>query len=168
MTDGGYTDQTVDKAVALANLSADGAVTPQHLRDVLATYVLTDIDVEAFVDLAEWVHAIIGAGDPVAQLRRLNDLLGRVPATPRIVEHDGQPPHMHYVTADGPAVLHVGASFAMALATTLIDHGAQRFGQCAAPACRQVYVDRSRAGRQRFCSKTCATRVHVAAHRARS
>ncbi|MGC9538934.1 CGNR zinc finger domain-containing protein [Streptomyces sp. UG1] len=42
-----------------------------------------------------------------------------------------------------------------------------RLGRCSAPGCRTVFVDVSRNGRRAYCSRLCATRVHVSAHRDR-
>ena len=86
---------------------------------------------------------------------------------PYLVTHDGEPLHFHYVPALGPPLEHVGASCAMALSIALVDGHDQRLGLCAAPDCARVFFDRSRNRNQRFCRKSCATRVHVAAHRAR-
>ena len=54
----------------------------------------------------------------------------------------------------------------MALASVFCDYGADRLGVC--PSCQDVFVDATRNGRQRFCCKTCANRVHVAKHRERA
>jgi hypothetical protein len=166
-----YTLATVEEAVGLANLFVDGReVTRAELRDLLHLYVLDekDLDVELFGGLAARIRAVLALRDKDARVVAINELLETFQPSPRIVSHDGQAPHFHYVTSEGPAVAHVGASFAMALSYILVDHDADRLGACAAPACSRLFFDQSRSRRQRFCSKTCATRVHVAAHRART
>ena len=60
----------------------------------------------------------------------------------------------------------------MALATAALvrlttEYGPERMRQCQSSPCEKLYVDQSKAGRQRYCSKRCANRVNVAAHRAR-
>ncbi|WP_030174353.1 CGNR zinc finger domain-containing protein [Spirillospora albida] len=46
--------------------------------------------------------------------------------------------------------------------------GHERFRPCAAPGCRGVFADISRAGRRRYCMPdVCGNRVNVANHRAR-
>ncbi len=60
------------------------------------------------------------------------------------------------------------ASAAAGVAMVLAESDPSRLGRCAAPGCRTVFVDVSRAGRRRYCTPACATRVNVAAHRARS
>lgn len=166
---GTFTAQTVDEAVQLSNLFGRGDATEAELRDVLRLYGLRDgpLDMEGFAQLATGIRGVFEAQDAATRVRRLNALLAWHEPAPYIAEHDGQEPHFHFVSDDGPDVHRVGASLAMALAHVLVDFGAQRLGHCPAPGCRNVFVDHTRNGSQRFCSKTCATRVHVAAHRAR-
>ena len=53
------------------------------------------------------------------------------------------------------------------LAVWLCEYGSARFGVCADDRCGNVYLDTSSNCCRRFCSERCATRSHVAAHRAR-
>ena len=53
------------------------------------------------------------------------------------------------------------------LAVWLCEYGSARFGICADERCGNVYLDTSSNCCRRFCSERCATRSHVAAHRAR-
>jgi predicted RNA-binding Zn ribbon-like protein len=98
----------------------------------------------------------------------LNALLEHYPIQPRISVHDDTNDwHMH-VTGRGSAVsseLLAGAVWG--LAVWLCEHGASRFGVCADERCGNVYLDTSSNCCRRFCSERCATRSHVAAHRAR-
>lgn len=167
---GTFTAQTVGEAVALANLVTDGAATEAALREVLALYDLhvAPLDVAAFRALADAVGEVFRAPDATRRTAVLNGLLTAFEPAPFLAEHDGQAPHFHFVPDDRPDVERVGASLAMALAHVVVDHGGDRLGTCDAPGCERVYVDQTRNGNQRFCSKTCATRVHVARHRARS
>ncbi|HEV7368302.1 CGNR zinc finger domain-containing protein [Arenibaculum sp.] len=55
----------------------------------------------------------------------------------------------------------------LALADVIEARGAGRLRQCESAPCEEVFVDASKAGQQRFCSKRCATRFHVARHRHR-
>lgn len=166
---GTFTAQTVDEAVALANLFIERPVSEAELREVLALYDLHEgpLDVDAFAALAGAVRTLF-AGADAARVRRLNRMLATFEPAPFLAEHDGQAPHFHFAPDDGADVRRVGASLTMALAHVVVDHGTQRLGTCDAPACDRVFADRTRNGNQRFCSKTCATRVHVAQHRARS
>jgi predicted RNA-binding Zn ribbon-like protein len=103
-------------------------------------------------------------GDAVAGL---NSLLETLPVQPRISEHDANDWHMH-VTSRGSSVSAeylVGAAWG--LAAWLCEYGSARFGICADDRCGNVYLDTSSNNCRRFCSDRCATRSHVAAHRAR-
>ncbi|WP_406045483.1 CGNR zinc finger domain-containing protein [Micromonospora sp. NBC_00898] len=47
-------------------------------------------------------------------------------------------------------------------------HLHQWFGVCAADGCRAPYLDRTRAGRQRYCCELCNNRAAAAAYRSRT
>ncbi|TMR20955.1 hypothetical protein ETD86_17025 [Nonomuraea turkmeniaca] len=72
-------------------------------------------------------------------------------------------------TAPGvPLVAELAALIGVGLlgAVRALGHG--RFRGCAAPGCRGVFVDTSRAGRRTYCMPgLCGNRVNVATHRAR-
>ena len=71
------------------------------------------------------------------------------------------------VAPDGDAVRRLGALCADALARAMAVGGPGRFGTCAGHPCRCGYVDRTRAGRQRFCCQLCNDRTAAAAYRSR-
>jgi predicted RNA-binding Zn ribbon-like protein len=97
----------------------------------------------------------------------LNTLLEAYPVQPRISGHDTNDWHMH-VTGRGSSVSsEVLAGAVWGLAVWLCEHGSERFGVCADERCGNVYLDTSSNCCRRFCSERCATRSHVAAHRAR-
>ena len=87
--------------------------------------------------------------------------------TPRIAVHDDRGPHLHVERPEATAAERLRANTLMGLAAVLCDGGRLRVGTCDADSCDRVYVDTSRNARRRFCSDRCATRTHVAAHRAR-
>ncbi len=167
---GTFTAQTVGEAVDLVNLFTDGEVTEPDVREVLHLYDLHDapLDLEAFGALAADVRAVFAADGTSQRTVQLNRLLTAFEPAPFLAEHDGQEPHFHFAPDDGSDARRVGASLTMALAHVVVDHGGDRLGTCAAPRCERVFVDQTRNGNQRFCSRTCATRVHVAQHRARN
>jgi predicted RNA-binding Zn ribbon-like protein len=102
--------------------------------------------------------------DAVAEL---NALLEAFPVQPRISGHDSSDWHMH-VTGRGASVSHEYLAGAVwGLAVWLCEYGSARFGVCADDRCGNVYLDTSSNCCRRFCSERCATRSHVAAHRAR-
>jgi predicted RNA-binding Zn ribbon-like protein len=97
----------------------------------------------------------------------LNTLLEAYPVQPRISGHDAADWHMH-VTGRGASVsTEYLAGGVWGLAVWLCEYGSARFGVCADERCGNVYLDTSSNCCRRFCSERCATRSHVAAHRAR-
>jgi predicted RNA-binding Zn ribbon-like protein len=107
------------------------------------------------------------AGRDAAAVATLNLLLESHPVQPRISAHAMDDWHMH-VTGRGSTVAaeHM-AGAVWGLAVWLCEYGSSRFGVCADDRCGNVYLDTSSNSCRRFCSERCATRSHVAAHRAR-
>ena len=64
-------------------------------------------------------------------------------------------------------VQHVEAVVTRGLAELILEIGPRRLRQCASPPCKEIFADRSKSGRQRFCGKRCATRWNVAMYRKR-
>jgi predicted RNA-binding Zn ribbon-like protein len=56
---------------------------------------------------------------------------------------------------------------AVSAAHLATEFGFERLRVCGADPCADVFLDVSKRGEQRFCGPRCATRVRVAAHRAR-
>jgi predicted RNA-binding Zn ribbon-like protein len=107
------------------------------------------------------------AGRDAEAVEALNSLLEAHPVQPRISWHEINDWHMH-VTGRGSSVgaEHM-AGAVWGLAVWLCEFGSARFGVCADERCGNVYLDTSSNCCRRFCSERCATRSHVAAHRAR-
>lgn len=157
-------------AAALANLPPQAG--SEQVVDLLHEHWLSPAEPTRgdAAELAAWgtrLRAVFTAGSVEAKVAVLNALLADVAARPFLSTHDGQRPHLHFAPDHGPLQARVKAQTAAGLAVLLADAGAQRLGACAAPGCRTVFVDTSRAGRRSYCTPTCATRVNVAAHRAR-
>ena len=106
-------------------------------------------------------------GRDIKTVEELNTLLEVHPVQPRISGHDAGDWHMHVTSraANGGAEYLAGAVWG--LAVWLCEYGSSRFGVCADDRCGNVYLDTSSNCCRRFCSERCATRSHVAAHRAR-
>lgn len=64
-------------------------------------------------------------------------------------------------------VQHVEAVVTRALADLIAERGPERLRQCDSNPCEEIFADRSKSGRQRFCGKRCATRYNVAMFRKR-
>lgn len=97
----------------------------------------------------------------------LNALLEAFPVQPRISGHDTNDWHMHITSRGSSVSAEYLAGAVWGLSVWLCQHGSARFGVCADDRCGNVYIDTSSNCCRRFCSERCATRSHVAAHRAR-
>jgi CGNR zinc finger len=64
-------------------------------------------------------------------------------------------------------VQHVEAVVTRGLADLIAEYGPERLRQCESRPCEEIFIDRSKSGRQRFCGKRCATRFNVAMFRKR-
>lgn len=113
------------------------------------------------------VFALGTAGRDAEVVAELNALLRAYPVEPRISGHDASDWHMH-VTGRGSSVsAEYLAGAVWGLAVWVCEYGSARFGVCADERCGNVYLDTSSNNCRRFCCGRCATRSHVAAHRAR-
>lgn len=113
------------------------------------------------------VFALGTAGQDTDVVTELNRLLDAFPVRPNISGHDATDWHMH-VTGRGSSVsAEYLARAVWGLAVWVCEYGSARFGVCADQRCGNVYLDTSSNNCRRFCSERCATRSHVAAHRAR-
>lgn len=122
----------------------------------------------ALRDLVREITAHQAAGRPPTRdrLRRLNAVLR-------------QGTHYHELRFDrdggrftvgqvGGELRQARAAIAGSLAHYLADHDLHRLRVCANDGCRWLFVDRSPAGRRRWCDmRTCGNRAKVARHRAR-
>ncbi|HEY8527980.1 MAG TPA: CGNR zinc finger domain-containing protein [Acidimicrobiales bacterium] len=107
------------------------------------------------------------AGDRDAVVAEINALIAEAKAVPYLIEHDGNPLHLHYTPLDAPVHHRMGAEMAIALAIVVRDGGLERLRVCAAPGCGNVVVDLSRNRSRLYCGAQCANRQHVAAYRRR-
>ena len=107
------------------------------------------------------------SGRDADAVRELNALLETYPVQPRISGHDAGDWHMHVTSRGATVNAEFLAGAVWGLAVWLCEYGSARFGICADERCGNVYLDTSSNNCRRFCSDRCATRSHVAAHRAR-
>lgn len=144
----------------------------QAWKDFLRPFVIqgsddiTERDVEQIRVARERLREVFFTDEPGA-IALLNAVLRDLGSTPQIVAHDGHPWHMHYSEPDAPIAHRIASGAAMGLATLITESGFERLGVCTAENCLDVFVDTSRNRSRRYCDSTCATKVHVAAHRAR-
>ncbi|WP_052852186.1 CGNR zinc finger domain-containing protein [Streptomyces avicenniae] len=96
-------------------------------------------------------------------------LTGRAGRAP-VLRQDGDGRWQWYVTTAAGASLadELAAFLATGLAGVVRTLGHERFRDCAAPGCRGVFADTTRAGRRRYCTpERCGNRLKVANHRLR-
>ncbi len=107
------------------------------------------------------------SGRDAEAVKELNTLLETFPVQPRISGHDQGDWHMHVTSRGASVSAEYLAGAVWGLSVWLCEYGSARFGICADERCGNVYLDTSSNNCRRFCSERCATRSHVAAHRAR-
>lgn len=167
-----YANQAAENAAALVNLHRDED--PPTLADVRELLADRDLgvrlgadDLSGLRELAEDLAPLFDAADLADAVARLNDRLSRTAMQPRISMHDGRGPHLHVEPEGAGPLQRLRANCLMGVAAVLCDGGRLRLGTCRATDCDRVWLDTSRNARRKFCSDRCATRTHVAAHRAR-
>lgn len=162
---GGATDRIEQSAALVDWISTHGLIDGRPS----AARVRRELD--AFRELRELVREVVerraeGRAPTATQVQRLNRVL-----------RDGLHYHQLRAEADGArfTVGQVGdelaqarAAIAGSLAHFLAEHDPDRLRVCANDGCRWLFVDRSPAGRKRWCDmRTCGNRAKVARHRAR-
>ncbi|WP_410636335.1 CGNR zinc finger domain-containing protein [Amycolatopsis sp. cmx-4-83] len=152
-------------AADLVNAGSASELLDGMVGNGMAIQALTD---DEATRIADWAHHLrpVFAARPENRPELVNTLLAEAACRPYITSHDGKPPHLHYSAEDAGPVGRVRAYTAGGLAH-LVCEAPDRLGICGREGCEVAYVDTSRNGRRRFCSTRCATRVHVADHRAR-
>ncbi|QEW01832.1 CGNR zinc finger domain-containing protein [Microbacterium lushaniae] len=121
--------------------------------------------------LDEWLR-VVDERDPQTRASLLNAALAAASAYPRLTDHDGEGWHLHYRDTDQTLPHVLAAVISVGTALHLTTRGMHRLGRCGAgddagDGCRNVVVDVTRNGRQRYCSVRCANRSAVRRHRAR-
>jgi predicted RNA-binding Zn ribbon-like protein len=111
------------------------------------------------------LYRVFAAPTPADKVAALRDVLTAERAHAALVEEGGL--RLAVVSASTDPVRRLGALLADALAQAMIVGGPERFGTCSGHPCRCGYVDRTRAGRQRFCCQLCNDRMAAAAYRSR-
>jgi predicted RNA-binding Zn ribbon-like protein len=91
---------------------------------------------------------------------RLNALLTVHPVHPVLVQHDGEPWHIH-LSDSGSMTDRYGAASVISLALLLSQLGTDRLGTCAIASCDRVYIDGSSNKSRRYCTEHSAARGNV-------
>ncbi len=107
------------------------------------------------------------ADDPdyPALARKLNSSLIRIRWSGAVQPGDDELDIVFGPHQDQPYGEQIVALASVALVRLTSEIGHERMRTCQAPPCVCLFVDHSKSGRQRYCSKRCANRINVAAHR---
>ncbi|MFC4561137.1 CGNR zinc finger domain-containing protein [Nocardiopsis mangrovi] len=165
----GLAQRTTD----LVNLLSGDDPGPEAVDALLRAHGETDplvvspADVTAMRAAAQRLRAVFTAPDAGTAAATLNALLAHSAHPPRLTSHGGTT-HWH-VHVDGHDDAPLGEWFltssCLTLALVLTDRQRVPGGVCAAAGCDRVFVDTGSGSPRRYCSRRCATRSRVAAHR---
>jgi predicted RNA-binding Zn ribbon-like protein len=147
--------------------------TPADLAEFLGEHGIewprrvTGADLESVRELRAEVRGLFVADNAAQATQRLNDLLADARVTVRVVRERGAPRLDWSLDSTVPLAQTLRGAVAMSAAHLATEFGFERLRVCGADPCADVFLDVSKRGEQRFCGPRCATRVRVAAHRAR-
>jgi predicted RNA-binding Zn ribbon-like protein len=162
----GQPDDIGDATSLRAWLAARGLIRETRALEAV------DRALPAFHELRVLVHAVtkrlVEEGAPSAtHVRRLNGVLRFGLHYHQLRPGDGE--SRFTVGQVGDQLAQARAAIAGSLAHYIADHDIGRLRICASDECSWRFVDRSPAGRRRWCNmRTCGNRAKVARHRARA
>lgn len=170
------TDEIPDAEALLSWLRRRGVISERGRAAESARLRRDPVEAERRLDrfrhLRRLLHAVAartsaGQAPTVVQLRELNHILRHGLHYHQLrVDRD----RARYTLAQvGDRLDQARATIASGLAQFLADESPDRLRTCANEGCRYVFVDRSPAGRRRWCDmRTCGNQAKVARHRARA
>ncbi|MBC8024653.1 MAG: CGNR zinc finger domain-containing protein [Steroidobacteraceae bacterium] len=160
---------TLDESIAVP----EHLVTPADVGKFLGVHGIewprkpTVSDLEEVRVLRARVRVLFVATTQVEAERRLNELLADVKLKMRVARQGGVA-RIEWEVDDSVALVDaIRSAVAVSAAHVARDLGFERLRVCGADPCADVFLDVSKRGEQKFCGPKCATRVRVAAHRAR-
>jgi predicted RNA-binding Zn ribbon-like protein len=147
-----------DRATAAEVLRAHGERDPIDI---------TDAGIGQMRQAASLLREVFASDDVDQAAATLNRLLHDHTGPLRLSAHRGRSPwHPHLDRDDdGPWGEWFLASSCMALTVLVWDHQRPPGRICASPSCRNVFIAQGSGPQRRYCSRRCATRERVAAHR---
>jgi predicted RNA-binding Zn ribbon-like protein len=146
-------------------VAAAGRLAQRHGLDDLAQ-ALAAADLDELRGLRTGLYRVFAGETPGERVAALGALLDAQQTRAALVDDGGL---RLAAVHDGPnPARRLGALLADALAQAMVTGGPDRFGTCVGHPCRCAYVDRTRAGRQRYCCGLCNDRMSAAAYRARA
>jgi hypothetical protein len=164
---------TARRTAALVNALADPQPQPRTIADLLCAHGetgplhLTPADIRGMRTGAALLRDVFAAPDTDAAAHTLNRLLADHTGSLRLTSHHGSTAwHPHLDSRDdAPWAEWFLASSCMALTALVWNRQRPPGGLCAATGCHHVYLDEGSGRPKRYCSRRCATRERVAAHR---
>ncbi|MFI5806403.1 CGNR zinc finger domain-containing protein [Streptomyces sp. NPDC051561] len=167
---------TARRTVALVNVLCEERGTADATAavvKVLAEYgepepiVLAEEDLADLRAAALLLREVFAADGTDEAAARLNALLRRTTGAFRLTTHSGTTPWHPHLDSDDEAPWGEWflASSCLALTVLLWDRQAAPGGLCTAIGCPHVYLAHGAGPERRYCSRRCATRERVAAHR---
>ena len=163
----------------LVNTLDESIAVPEHLAtpaDVAKFLQAHDIewprkpdarDLEDLRALRERVRRLFVAETQTEAEKPLNELLSDLRIDMRVMRERGAPRIAWSVDSSVSLGEALRSAVAVSAAHLVREFGYERLRACGANPCADVFLDASKRGGQKFCGPRCATRVRVAAHRAR-
>jgi predicted RNA-binding Zn ribbon-like protein len=136
-------------------------------RHGLPAFGLSAADLEPVRTVRNHLYAVFAANSVTEQAEILNTLFAAHAGVPRLLGSAGDEWRLGATGGDGP-VARLAVPAADALARAIADGSADRLRTCVGDPCRCVYVDRTKANRQRYCCELCNDRMASAAYRRRN
>jgi predicted RNA-binding Zn ribbon-like protein len=160
---------SLDESIAVPEHLA----TPADLAEFLAEHGISwprrpgAADLAAVREVRAEVRRLFTASTQSEVVQQLNALLRDARVNMRVARERGGAGIQWSVDESMPLAQALRAAAAVSAAHLVKDFGFERLRVCGADPCADVFLDVSKRGEQRFCGPRCATRVRVAAHRAR-
>jgi predicted RNA-binding Zn ribbon-like protein len=127
----------------------------------------TPADLEAVKSVRAEARGLFAASTQGEAEKRLNALLAGARVNMRVTRERGLGRIEWTVDPAVSLAEAIRSAVAVNAAHIVSEFGFDRLRVCGADPCADVFLDVSKRGEQRFCGPRCATRVRVAAHRAR-
>ncbi|MET8807660.1 CGNR zinc finger domain-containing protein [Streptomyces sp. NPDC004546] len=161
------------RTAALVNALAEDRPDPDQVAEVLLAHGeegpvgLTPRDVAQMREAAGRLREVFAAEHADEAAAVLNRLLGEHTGPLRLTSHGGAAPWHPHLDRDDDAPWGEWflASSCLALTVLVWDRQLPPGRICASAACRNVFVTQGPGPERRYCSRRCATRERVAAHR---
>ncbi|MEU7577665.1 CGNR zinc finger domain-containing protein [Streptomyces sp. NPDC041068] len=161
------------RSADLVNVLSGEETRPDTVAALLREYggagfvEVSDRDLTELRTAALRLREVFAADHVDAAAAALNGLLARGTGALRLTSHGGAAPWHPHLDGDDDAPWGEWflASACMALTVLVWDTQRAPGGICASPCCPNVYLAQGSGAARRYCSRRCATRERVAAHR---